>query len=143
MFRRYRDDQQDPEQRTAEADSRRTHEMIVAHIPAALSVLREAMFDSRSSPAARSRAAQSILKLAAQVAAVKQQKEELAQLEKLDPRAVALQRLNEDELRLLQLYTLNQDEGVDPAPAEIAVARKYAASVQEIRALKMRRLSKR
>src|SRR5882757_1221950 len=76
--------------------------LILCHTAAALSVLRREMFNPRSSPANRIRAAQILLEDASRTAAIEAEKTQLAQLESLDPQKAALESLTRIELRTLQ-----------------------------------------
>jgi len=133
----------DNQNQAMEAFRRYMRQAITLQIPAALTVLRREMCGPRSSPATRVRAAQIILDAALRVAGSEDERAELAKLEMLDPQKAALARLTPKELRSLQQFTMDREEGNDLQPCQIAVARKHAAEEQEIRALKVRRLSKR
>lgn len=124
-------------------DLTRLGQLVSAHAMAALHTLRRAMFDPRASPATRMRAAQVLLELGLRAAAMQDEKAQLTRLEELDPQKAALERLAEGDLCRLQQLTMDRDEGIDLDPQQIALARKFAALEQEIRANKLRRLGKR
>jgi len=124
-------------------DLTQLRQLITAHAIPALRTLRRAMFDPRASPATRSRAAQVVLELALRTAAMEDAEAQLARLEELAPQKAALERITEGELRRLQNLIMDREEGTDLNPQQIALARKFAALEQDIRASKLHRLSKR
>jgi hypothetical protein len=131
-----------PPAQSEQRDSTKIQQLISAHAISALRTLRRAMWDPRASPAARLRAAQFLLDLALRTAAIEDEKARLARLEEVNPRKAALERLTEDELRMLQDFIMDREEGNDLAPHQVAIARDFATLEQDIRATKLRRLSK-
>jgi hypothetical protein len=99
------------------------------------------MFDPRAST--RMRAAQVLLEMGLRTAAMQDEMAQLARLEKLDPSKAALERFTEGDLRRLQELTMDRDEGIDLDAQQMALARKFAALEEEIRANKLRRLGRR
>ena len=118
-------------------------EEILAHAGTAVAVLRRAMLDPKPFPISRIRAAGSLLDLALQIAARERRDAHFDELERLDPEKAALKRLADEELRILEEFTMHKAGGDQFSPTEAAVARKYAALVQEIHADKLLRLGKR
>jgi len=130
-----------PQSHVSGAGYHRAQEMLLAHLPAALSVLRWEMLHSRTA-ATRIQAANILAKLGIESAAREHQAAELANLEMLDPAKAALNRLTTFELKVLKHSAMSREEGIALRPDEVAVNKKYAREEQEIRILKLNRLSK-
>jgi len=80
--------------------------------------------------------------LALRTAAIEDNKAQLAQLELVDPEKEALKRLAPAELRSLRQFTADREDGTQLSPYQVAIARKLAAFERDIRATKLRRLSR-
>ena len=126
-----------------EAINREMRHAILCHGQAAILVLRREMLNYRSSPANRIRAARILADMAFRTGAMEDNKAQLAQLELVDPEKEALKRLAPDELRSLRQFTADRDDGTQLSPHQVAIARKFAAFERDIRATKLRRLSRR
>jgi hypothetical protein len=126
-----------------EAITRQMRHGILCHGQAAILVLRREMLNYRSSPANRIRAARILADMAFRTGAMEDNKAQLAQLELVDPQKEALKRLTPDELRCLRQFTADRDDGTQLSPHQVAIARKFAAFERDIRATKLRRLSRR
>lgn len=120
---------------------RRVQETLIGHLPVALSVLRNEMFNSRSA-ATRMRAAGMLANLGLRAANIEKQRAQLAELKALNPTKAALAFMTEGELELLVRSAENRGPGESPTQEELAVSKEYDKKVREIQALKMRGLIK-
>ena len=115
-------------------------QLALANARAAVSVLRREMLNCRGTSSSRIRAARALIDIATPFFLRDQQQAELAAWVQVDPQKAALQRVNSRDIRSLEEFILKRDSHVALRDAEIEVARKFGADVEEIRARRQRHL---